>query len=423
MTGGAGLGRHEGRAAFVPLTAPGDRVRARVTRDRKGFVQAELEEILEAGPGRVDPPCPHFGACGGCDLQHLDAEVQLAAKTDIVTDCFRRLGKLDVGAVLEPASPAGPAYGYRNRIRLTRSDTGLYGLLRRGSNEVVPLERCLQLPEAFNDGILPFLHTLPPVDQIVVRLDGQGGFLASLFGQPNRLRPLKTLLKQLPAGSPPHPGCVGLLFNNLPVWGRDHLILKVADRIFRVHAQSFFQANQAEAAAVAATTRAWIDEARGPDPYPLADLFAGVGLFTLALADRWSTAVSVESDPHAVRDAENNVARDHDARGRAHVVRGRVGPLLESWRERAPAELADFPWRDAVAVLDPPRVGLGPRGVEVLAKLGPRTLVYLSCDPATLARDGAALASAGYVLRRAKVVDMFPQTGHVETLSLWERGD
>ena len=418
VTGGAGLGRCGEVAAFVPLTAPGDRVRARVVRRKKNFVQAERQEVLEAGPARIEPRCPHFGDCGGCDMQHMSAEKQLEAKTDIVADCLRRIGGIDPEGLLEAPEPAGPEFGARNRIRLSRSPMGPFGLLRRGSNEVVPLSTCPMMPEVFDKEILPFLVEMPPVDQIVVRLDGRGGYLLSLFGPPNRMRPLKSSLRKLPDGESPRPGCVGILYNNLPLWGRDHLLVRMAGLTWRVGANSFFQGNLAEAEAALLLAREWLGEIAGDHPVPVADLYCGVGLFTLGLADMSNRIIACESDPHAVRDARNNIERDRTTRGKATVWHGRVERVLAKWPASAPDDAADFPWSEAVAVLDPPRTGLGAETAKLLAGLGPKAVLYMSCDPATLARDCKVLGEAGYALKKARVLDMFPQTGHVEVLGV-----
>ncbi len=424
VTGGAGLGRCEGLAAFVPLTAPGDRVRARVVRRKRGFVEAELTEVLAPVADRQAAPCPHFGTCGGCDFQHLAAVAQRAAKAAIVADCFQRLGGMDVAPILEPPEPAGPELGYRNRIRLVADATGRYGLVRRGSQQVVPLDVCLQMPPVFNETILPWLRQLPPLEQIVVRLDGAGGFLISAFGLPNRLRFLKIQLRKLPEGEPPLPGCVGVLYNNLPAWGHDYLLVRVAGKTFRVGANSFFQSNYAEAAAVVATARAWLDQAR-PAGGLLADLYCGVGLFGIALADRFERIAAVESEPHAVRDARNNAAHDKGLVARAAA--GANPPPFEVQQKSVAAALAEWAaepaadWPEACVFLDPPRTGIEEGASASLERLAPREILYLSCDPATLARDVASLVKGGYELRRLRLFDMFPQTAHVETLALLHR--
>ncbi len=431
VTGGKGLGRYEQRAAFVPLTAPGDRIRARIRSRKKSYVEAELTEILSAGPGRRDPPCPHYGECGGCDLQHLSGAAQRLAKTEIVTDCFRRLGKLEVAGLLAGPEPCGLELGYRNKIHLFASPTGHYGLRRRGSHEVVPLTVCLQMPDAFNQQILPWLRELPPVQEVVVRFDSQGGWQIALSGRPSRVRLLRQILADLPQNQAPWSGCRGILFNKLPAWGRDYLVMQIAGKKYRVGTQSFFQTNFAVCEEIVAVLGRWLDISRratkdgsnnagGADRHLLIDLFCGVGLFSLALSDRFSKVTAVDADPHAVHDARNNIDRDSSVRDKVSVIQASVDRYLTRGLQEPAAETASPPeeqWREACCLVDPPRAGLGARAAAALIKLSPREIFYLSCDPATLARDAALLVKAGYTLERLQAFDMFPQTAHLETMA------
>lgn len=413
VTGGRGLAHHDGRAVFVPGAAPGDQVSARVTRDAKRFLEAEIVSVLTPGPDRREPPCPHSERCGGCDLQHLSDAAQATAHREIVVDCFRRLGGLELGERLLP-TPAAPTLGYRNRVRLTAHPAGPYGLMERGSHEVVPLETCPVMAPPFDTTILPWLRMLPPVEQIVVRLDGRGGWLLSLYGPPGRMRPLR---KQFEAvkDEPPVPGLQGLFLNNRPIWGRGYLVLHVADQKYRVSHQSFFQGNLAAAELAVTTARAWLDEVQ-PAGTDLADLYCGVGLFLLGLAGRGGTLLGIEADGGAVADARENLRRAGIVDPRHHVHEGDVARALR--REEARAALD---WSRATVVVDPPRAGLGKETIAGLLALGPATVLYLSCDPATLARDCQALHEGGYTVDRVLPIPMFPQTAHLENLVLLRR--
>ncbi len=419
VTGGDGLARHEGQAVFVPLTVPGDRVRVAVKERRRGFVRATVDELLEPGPGRQDPPCPHYGQCGGCDLQHLDPEHQRRAKADIVADCFKRVGKMDVSELLT-GPDAAEDLGYRNRIRVFSNPVNHYGLMRRGTHEVVPLDSCALMPEQFNKDILPWLRMLPPAEQIVVRMDGRGGWLVSVFGPPKRLKVMRKVLAALPEGEPPAPGCEGLLFNNLPLWGRDYLMYEIAGHKYRVGVQSFFQGNHTVTTEALGVIRGWITELKddGNLGVLLGDLFCGVGLFTLALADLFEKVVAVDSDSGGCRDAENNIRHSEAARDKARVYTGRLAKILAQ-PDLAPPAM----WNASFCLVDPPRAGLGRDGVNALLEIRPRHLLYMSCDPATLARDAAAFVEAGYELKQLQVLDMFPQTSHIETMMLLGKSD
>ncbi len=415
VTGGRGLGRHEGEAVFVPLAAPGDLIRARLAKRHKGYREAELLEVLEPGPGRRDAPCPHFADCGGCDLQQLDDDAQAAARREVLLDCFTRLGRVDVSGALEEPAPS-PALAYRNRIRLSQHPTGPYGLKRRGSHDVVLMEQCPVMVEPFAETILPWLRFLPPMEQIVVRMDGRGGWLLSLYGPPTRTKLLKSIVAQAGADGAPAPGLKGLLLNNRPYWGRTYLVMEVAGHKFRVSHNSFFQANLDGAEQALATVRAWLDDL--PAGGDLADLYGGVGLFALGLADRFDRIVSIDSDSAAAQDARENVRRSSVEVDRITVREGQVQDELA-----APEVKEALNWPEACVMVDPPRTGLGKPVLAALGELKPRAVVYLSCDPATLARDCAALVAVGYAVTRVRPVPMFPQTSHVETLVLLTRSE
>ena len=420
LNGGDGLARHESQAIFVPLTAPGDEVRVRVKKKSKNFSIAKVKEILQPGPGRREAPCPHFGHCGGCNLQHIEIDNQRQAKADIVTDCFQRLGKMDITDLLTGPDSAGRDFGYRNRIRVFATGTGPYGMMRRGTNDVVALETCLLMPEQFNTDILPWLRMLPPVEQIVIRLDGAGGWLLSAFGPPTRQKILRKMVGSLAPGEAPAPGCVGLMFNNLPIWGRDHLIHEIAGHKFRVSPRSFFQANHEITEDAVATIRQWITELAEENQLGdlLGDLFCGVGLFSLTLADLFKQVVAIDSDESACRDAINNVKHDPDAKGKVTVCNGDLASVLKD-TDLAGPEL----WKQSFCLADPPRTGLGAEGVKRLLDLSPRHVLFMSCDPATMARDSAQLVEGGYHPVKLKVLDMFPQTSHIETLMLFSKQD
>jgi 23S rRNA (uracil1939-C5)-methyltransferase len=292
------------------------------------------------------------------------------------------------------------------------------------------------MPALFNETILPWLRTMPPVQHVLVRLDGAGGCLVSMFGLPNRLRLLRAILKRLPEGEAPLPGCAGILFNNLPAWGRDYLLVRLAGRTYRVSANSFFQSNPAETEAVVATARAWLDEAR-PAGGLLADIYCGVGLFGLALADRFDHVLMVEAEGAAVRDARINAVHAKGLEATLEVHEAAAATALTGWAGAAEGAAEDSAtaeaqattvnptredWAGACVFVDPPRAGVGEAVTAALERLAPRDILYLSCDPATLARDVAALAKGGYALRRLRMFDMFPQTSHVEVLAYLTRG-
>jgi len=310
-----------------------------------------------------------------------------------------------------------PLLGYRNRIRLIGNAAGHYGMMRRGTHDVVPLSECLIMPDQFNEDILPWLRFLPPVEQVVIRMDGRGSWLVSVFGPPPRLKVMKKIIGATPEGESPAPGCVGVLYNNLPVWGRDHLMYEVADQKYRVSAQSFFQGNLAATEAAVATVREWIGEisAAGNLGGLFGDLYCGVGLFSLALADLFGQVIAVDTDKSSCRDAANNIQHS----GHKKKITMRQGSMMKTIAE--PNLATKDAWESSLALVDPPRAGLGKNAVKAMIGLNPRQIMYMSCDPATLARDVAGFVEAGYELRQLKVMDFFPQTAHIECLVWLER--
>jgi 23S rRNA (uracil1939-C5)-methyltransferase len=232
------------------------------------------------------------------------------------------------------------------------------------------------------------------------------------------MKVMKKIIAALGEDEAPAPGCSGLLYNNLPLWGRDYLLHQVAGHTFRVGAQSFFQGNHEQTEAAIALVREWVCDGGERPGGLLGDLYCGVGLFSVALADLFDKVVAIDSDPGGCRDARTNAQHAREARDKVTVHAGRLSDLVGKV-ELAPAEF----WRSGVCVVDPPRAGLGKEGVKGLLKVGPRKIVYMSCDPATLARDTAGLIAGGYELKKLRVLDMFPQTAHIETLVLLERTD
>jgi 23S rRNA (uracil1939-C5)-methyltransferase len=379
--GGEGVGRAaDGLVVFVPHTAPGDRVRVRLGAPpagrRRRHARGALLALLEAGPGRVEAPCPAFGECGGCAWQHVAYPAQLAAKARILRDALARIGGLPLSA-LPPITPSPQPYGYRARARL-RSAGGRVGYRRRGSHQLCAVTRC------------PVL--LPRLEQKLAELacgnlpDGQWELAAGRDG----VRAAPVYAREGAARPAPEPGCPS-----------ERLELEVAGERIGFSAGVFAQSN---ALLLEALCQGVLAQA-GRGGLAL-ELFAGAGLFTLPLARRFERVVAVEGNALAAADLRRNLAR-----AGCDNVEVRAEPV----EELRPDELAAD-----VVVLDPPRAGVARALAETLARVAPR-VVYLSCDPATLARDLGRLVAGGLALRRVEAFDLFPQTPHVEALAVLER--
>ena len=396
--GGSAIGRHERRAIFVPYTIPGERIRARIIDDRGRFAFAEAVEILEPSPHRVTPRCPHFGPglCGGCQLQHIDYAGQLTFKRDVVIDQLRRIGGIQ-NPVVHPTIPSPDEWAYRNHTTFHVDEAGSLCYVGTDSTALIPIEVCPiirpELLDLFHE--LDFEET-PEINRVRLQIGSGGDLMVILSTSDDDAPDLEVTM----------PVSINLLLSdNEPVnlIGASNVIYTVRGRPFRVTAGGFFQVNLPQAEALVDRV---LDKLALQGTETVLDLYAGVGLFTAFIAERASLVTSIESYPPAVTDADENLA-DLD---NVDLIEGTVEDVLP--------ELAET--YDAV-VVDPPRTGLEPRVIDVLEALSPRTIVYVSCEPATLARDAKRLAAKGYRLVDVQPVDMFPQTFHIECVAHFVR--
>lgn len=395
--GGAAMGRLEdGRAVFVPLAIPGERGRIRLVEERPHYARAELSEVLRASPDRTAPRCRHYGECGGCHYQHIRYDRQLAMKAEIVADQLRRIGGFDDPPLL-PAIPSPDEWGYRNNVQFQVDPQGKLGFARLHSSQVLPVRECHLPVEAIQQvwkqvelepgtGIRQVGLKAGMEDEIMVALEGEAAELPELS-----IEELAVSVVHLsPAG-------------RITLGGSAELWMEVAGRQFRVSAESFFQVNNRMAQALVDQLLAEM----GQEIYPLAmDLYAGVGLFSAFIAPRAARLIAVESSPSACEDFVVNLDEyDH----------------MELYEAAVDATLEYLHIQADLVVADPPRTGLGKNVVASLVSYPCKKLVYISCDPATMARDGRGLAQGGYRLKKVIPFDLFPQTFHIETLSVWER--
>lgn len=393
--GGDGVGRlPDGLTVFVPRTAPGDRVTLSGVQRKRGFARARVAQVVEAGPGRIEPPCPHYvrDSCGGCQLQHLSAPAQREARSRIVGDALRRIGKLDVPD--PPVVAALDEWSYRTRLSL-HAVGGRIGLrpLDRPA-DAFELERCLiARPElqALWTHVRRHRSLLPAgLTRLALRLGRRGDLhlFASVEGQA-RWRDADGLSVALAADG--MPVALWLITDNTRP-------RQVAGPPADASAASFEQVNPAMGARI----RREAVEALTPRPgQEVWDLYAGVGETTALLAEAGARVSSVELDTEAVAWGDEN------------------GPPANRVAGAVEHSLAGLPAPDAV-ITNPPRTGMHEEAVRRLAASGASRIVYISCDPATLARDLARLP--GYRLISVRAYDLFPQTAHVETVAVMERG-
>lgn len=386
--GGDALARDDdGRVVFVEGALPGERVRARLTDTRRDFARAVTVEVLEPSPDRVAPPCAALAAgCGGCTWQHVSAEAQAQLKADVVTDALRRIGRL----ADPPAPTVTPLAGIplRTTARLAVSATGRAGHRPRHGAGAVETDACAAVHPLLGELIVAGRY--PGATQAVLRASVATGERVALVDRC--------------AGAVRVPADVTVVEEGDPALAAVHEV--VAGRRLRISANAFFQSGPVAAAGLVEAVAGAAGAALTPGAL-LVDAYAGVGLYASVLAARTgATVIAVENDPSAAADARANLA---DVDGR--VVEAEVG----KWRLRRGDPVP------AVVVADPSRTGLGRPGVAALAATGAPRLVLVSCDPASLGRDTALLADAGYGLRSVALVDAFPDTFHVEAVSRFDR--
>ncbi len=394
--GGAAIGRYEGKVIFVPYALPGETVRAEIVEDHPRYARARLAEILEPSPERIGPPCPYFGpeGCGGCHLQHTAYPAQLRLKTQVVAEQLARIGGLSDPPV-RPTLPDPTGWAYRNQARFHPAPSGGLGFCQEDRRDIIPIDECLILHPFLSELYDALDLELPDLTALTLRAGTATG---------DRMLILETAEDEAPELEIDLPlSCILLTSDGVPVTliGEGYLTERVAGYTYRVSAPSFFQANTAQAERLVSLVLDYL----APESHEVVlDGYCGVGLFTLPLAQRAGLVVAVEADPYAVDDLLTNAADLENV----EVVEGPMEAVLV---DRAGA-------LDA-AVVDPPRTGLSPEALEGLIAAHPARLVYVSCDPATLARDARRLTAAGYRLEAVQPVDMFPQTYHIETVSLW----
>jgi len=393
--GGEAVGRLDGKAVFVAGGIPGERVRVEMLHDAGRYARARLIEVLDPSPDRVVPPCPYYDDCGGCHLQHISYPRQLELKRQIVQDQLVRLGGINEPQVLPTLGMSTP-WAYRNQVQL-HAHQGAVGYQRPQSHVVVPVSHCA-IAHPLIDACWP--ATVPEtVTRLTLRAGVGTGERLALVKAAEALATTDLSLPDDVAIVQPM-GTQLRVLRHLP-WLHERLL----GFTMRVSAQAFFQNNTAQAEALVSLA----GEALALQPGErLLDAYCGVGAFMLPLLPAGGRGLGIESSPEAVADARVN-ARLANIERQVRFVEGDVGRVLAR-RQQC----------DAV-VLDPPRAGCSPKALAFLAATGASRIAYVSCDPATLARDIGRLGAEGYRLEWAQPVDMFPQTYHVECVALLSR--
>lgn len=424
--GGSGLGRLDGQACFVPFTAPGDEVRVRITKAKRSYLEGEVLELLRPSPLRTPPPCPVFGSCGGCNWQHLEYPAQVSSKEEIFAELLWRGGRVEREVVM-PALGAPNPYGYRSRVQLKlRLAAGMLhmGFYRSGTHFVVAIPgECAIADPVINRVIgelrmllaeFPSVDRLPQID-ITVGDDGAAILIFHFIGErPAELQDfLLQHLHQLPSArgvflqsgrksTLTHVAGVEQLSYRIP----SGFLPDLPETVLSFSRGGFSQVNYRQNLALLSTVAEWLAPL-GTER--LLDIYCGNGNFSLPLAHYVDSVVGIEEYAPSIDDARRNAV--------ANGIHNALFQCLDAG-QGIQALVAAGNAFDLV-LLDPPRSGAADI-IAQLPALSPRAIVYVSCDPATLARDMGILRGHGYAVTKSRPIDMFPQTYHIESVTLFE---
>lgn len=430
---GMGVARLEGRVVFVPYTIRGERWRVRLEKVNKNVAWGRGVELIDPSPERVELDCPLFGRCGGCQFRHMTYAEELRAKRQRIADALERVGHVTLD--LPPVLGAEDPLRYRNKVQfpVSQGKRGLsVGYYRGRSHDVLDAPDCPLQPEAvtrlraaFKDWMEE--HHIPAYDEgtgrglirhLYVRTNSRGESLVCVVVNGDKLPHSDELAEALRRAEP---GLAGLVLSTntrdtnvilgdryTALWGQDWLEEELCQLNFRLSVPSFFQINRAQTEVLYGAA---LDFAGLTGSETVLDLYCGIGTISLALARRAGRVIGAEIIPRAIEDAKENARRN--SLTNTEFFCGDAGAVAQ--------KLGDEGVRPQVICVDPPRKGLAPQVPAILAGMAPERIVYVSCDPATLARDVDRFAQLGYRAVRAQGVDLFPRTAHVETVCLLVR--
>ena len=435
-TNGEGVGRHDDFTVFVPGALPGEQVRVRIEEVKKSYAAGKLMEILHPCSDRTEPVCPIYEQCGGCQLQHLSYEAQLNAKRRQVIDAITRIGKQQ-HLFVEPTIGAADPWNYRNKMQFPigrKKGDIVIGCFAKGSHDIIDTQNCHIQREGNNEivnaarEIISKLH-IPVYDEdthrgvlrhIVGRVGKSGDLMAVIVTATKQLPHEKEFVKMMRSKLPRlvsihqniqtyHNNVIMGRDTNL-LWGKPTVLDSIGRLNFHISPRSFFQVNTAQAEVLYHKALEYADLSGSEI---VIDAYCGTGTITLFLAQKAQKVYGIEIVKPAVLDARKN-ARDNNIRNAEFIIGDATQVMPRLYRQGIRAD---------VVVVDPPRAGCTPVVLKTFADMQPQKIVYVSCNPASLARDIAILDELGYKAVKVQPVDMFPNTSHVETVCLLSKGD
>lgn len=396
--GGEAMGRlADGRAVFVPFGLPNERVRLRLTEEKKGFARGEIIEFLETSPERIEARCIHFAKCGGCHYQNLSYENQLKAKADILRDQLKRIGKIENPPV-KPMIASDHAWNYRNHLQFHLTEEGKLGFVNARGRALLPIVEC-HLPEAGIQTFWPELQFEPSIeiDRVSIRSGLDEELLVILESETPEIPEL-----EIEADI----SIVHLYEDHTAVIaGQDHLTIQVLEKDFHVSADSFFQVNTGMAEKMVIHLKNLLPVSLSTT---LLDVYCGVGLFSNFFAPICKQVIGIEYSESACKDFAINLDKFENV----ELYEGAAEEILPGLIGKYEGPLC--------MIVDPPRAGIEKHALDAIINIKPQVIAYVSCDPSTLARDAARLINAGYQLEEVTPFDLFPQTYHIESISLFK---
>ncbi|RYL93412.1 23S rRNA (uracil(1939)-C(5))-methyltransferase RlmD [Sporolactobacillus sp. THM7-4] len=433
--GGSGVAKIEGYTLFIPGGLPGEKAKVQVLKTKKGYGYARILEFTQISKDRVDAPCPFYDECGGCHIQHISAAGQLAYKRDIVKNALERIGGL-IGIPVSETLGMDDPWRYRNKIQVPvawQNGHFAFGFYKKRSHDIVDMDHCIITDPVIDEvvqkarriaeekGVTPYdeVHNRGVLRHIMARIGSKTGEVMVVFVTRTADLPFrKAFIKELTETYPQIKSIVqnvntkrtNAIFGDetKTLWGRDVIYDQIGDVTFSISARSFFQVNPVQTEMLYGKA---LEYAQLTGEETVIDAYCGIGTISLFLARKAKQVYGVEIVPEAIEDARKNTELNKITN--AHFEAGKAEDVIPKWRDEG--------IKPDVIVVDPPRKGCEASLINTMIAMKPKRIVYVSCNPSTLARDLKLLVAGGFEVKKVQPVDMFPQTMHVECVVLMSR--